>query len=272
MSLLMQVSDPHFGTERPSVVEALLRLVRRQAPELVVASGDITQRATRRQFEAARDFFAEMGGVPVLAIPGNHDIPLFNLAARVFAPYAQYQRVFGHDLEPVFASARWLVVCVNTTRAYRHKDGEVSAAQVERVAERLRTAAPEQVRVVVVHQPVAVAQAKDRPNLLHGRALAVRRWAAAGADLVMGGHIHAPYVLPLHEVPGGLARRLWAVQAGTAVSARLRGEADNSVNLVRHMDRGRPRRCVVERWDYVAPEREFRLFGARVLVCSSGQG
>lgn len=268
MSLLMQVSDPHFGTERPKVAEALLRLAKAQAPELVVASGDITQRATRRQFEAARGFFAGLGGVPVLAIPGNHDIPLFNLVARIFAPYAHYRRAFGHDLEPVFASGRWLVVGVNTTRAYRHKDGEVSAAQVEQVAARLRTAAPGQVRVVVVHQPVAVPGAGDRPNLLHGRALAVRRWAAAGADMVMGGHIHVPYVLPLHEAPGGLARRLWAVQAGTAVSARLRGEADNSVNLVRHMGMGPPRRCVVERWDYVAPEQAFRLFGARVLVCS----
>lgn len=269
MGALLQISDPHFGTERPGVVEALSRLVDRQAPEVVVLSGDITQRATERQFQAARTFLARWEGVPTLAIPGNHDIPLFNLAARIFAPYARYRRTFGGELEPVFASPRWLVVCVNTTRAYRHKDGEVSPAQVERVAGWLRKAAPEQLRVVVVHHPVAVMDASDRRNLLHGREAALRGWAAAGADLIMGGHIHVPYVLSLPVPTGGSERSWWAVQAGTAVSTRVRREAGNSVNLVRYGGTGPPRRCVVERWDYSAHADGFRCCRADSLLCGA---
>ncbi len=263
MTLLMQISDTHFGTERPAVVEALVRLVHRQAPEVIVVSGDITQRAKRKQFDAASAFFKRLGNVPILIIPGNHDIPLFNLAARLLAPFGNYSRVFGDDLEPVFSSPRWLIVCVNTTRAYRHKDGEVSSAQVQRVAGLLQTAAPEQLRIVVVHQPVAVVTKADRTNLLHGRDAAVRSWAAVGADIVMGGHIHVPYVLPLHQCYAHLSGRLWTVQAGTAVSMRVRRESPNSVNLIRYCG---PRQCIVERWDCKAQELGFQCYSAVTLA------
>ena len=154
----------------------------------------------------------------MLAVPGNHDIPLFDLWTRLRRPYARYTAAFGADLEPVHRSPDLLVVCVNTTRAWRHKHGEISGLQVDRVARLLEGAETAQLRVVVVHQPVAVTRAEDVPNRLRGHAAALERWAAAGADLVMGGHIHLPYVLALH----GLARPLWAVQAGTAVSSRVR--------------------------------------------------
>lgn len=258
MSTLVQISDPHFGTERPHVVEALVDLVQRIAPTLVVLSGDITQRATPAQFAAARAFADRLQPAPVLAIAGNHDVPLFNLFARLFTPYARLQRAFGPELEPVHASADWLVIGVKTTRRWRHKNGQVSAAQVDRVAQRLTRATPAQIRVVVVHQPVAVAQRRDAPDLLRGHEAAVRAWSDAGADLVLGGHIHLPYVLPLHEQRAGLARRLWCVQAGTALSTRVRAPAGNSVNVLRHaIDTTGRRQGVVERWDYVAAQRRF---------------
>jgi 3',5'-cyclic AMP phosphodiesterase CpdA len=258
MSLVLQISDPHFGTEQPPVVEALVRLVRDQAPTLVVLSGDITQRARRRQFRAARAFVDRLGAPATLAIPGNHDIPLFNLAARLFTPYANHCREFGADLEPVFESEQLLVIALNTTRIYRHKDGEVSARQIARVARRLERATPYQLRIIVTHQPVAVTRPQEETNLLHGRAAAVRSWAQAGADLILGGHIHLPYVLALHERFAGLRREVWAVQAGTAVSWRVRSDAGNSVNLFRYAGVQRHRRCVaVERWDYSEPQQCF---------------
>lgn len=100
MTLLLQISDTHFGTERPQVVAALLRLVDVLPPDLVVLSGDITQRARKRQFAAARAFIDTFGATPTLVVPGNHDIPLFDPLARLFYPYANHQRAFGADLEP----------------------------------------------------------------------------------------------------------------------------------------------------------------------------
>ena len=264
MSVLLQISDTHFGTEQPQVVEALVALAAQQRPDLVVLSGDITQRARPTQFRAAKAFVERLGA-PVLAIPGNHDIALFDLWARLTRPYARYATVFGTELEPVYASQDWLVVGVNTTRAWRHKNGEVSAAQIDRVAKLLSAASPTQLRVVVVHQPLAVTEVRDRVNLLRGHGDAVRAWAAAGADLLLGGHIHLPYTLALH----GWARRLWVVQAGTAVSSRTRPGVPNSVNILRwgevldeqdQLSQGRqvPRcSCRIEQWDFARDAQAF---------------
>ena len=254
MSVLLQISDSHFGTEQLPVVEALVKLSLQQRPDLLVLSGDITQRARTSQFSAARAFVDRLGA-PALAIPGNHDIPLFNLGARFRRPYSQYRKAFGEDLEPVHSTRELLVVCINTTRWYRHTNGEVSLAQVDRAARRLASADPEQLRVLVVHQPVAVLRPEDVHDRLRGHAAALQRWAVAGGDLVMGGHIHLPYVMAL----AGLARPMWAVQAGTAVSSRTRHNFPNSVNLVRWGCDAPEGRCVIERWDYAATDQAFVL-------------
>ncbi len=254
MSVLLQISDPHFGTERPRVVEALVALAQRERPDLVVLSGDITQRARADQFAAARAF-ADRLGAPFVAIPGNHDVPLLDLPARVLRPYARQRAAFGVELEPVHTSAGLFVICVNTTRPWRHKNGEVSAAQVERVAALLGEATAAQLRVVVVHQPAAVAREQDAHDLLRGRAHALQRWAQAGADVVMGGHIHLPYVIEQR----GLARPLWVVQAGTAVSSRVRAGVPNSVNLLRWSGASNVRAALVEQWDCSADSDAFTL-------------
>ena len=257
MSVVLQVSDPHFGTERAPVVEALVAFARAQRPDLVVLSGDITQRARPAQFRAARAFTDRLGA-PVLAIPGNHDIPLFDLPARLLRPHARQRAAFATELEPVFASGTLLVVGVNTTSRWRHQDGSVDVRQVERVAHRLAAATPGQLRIVVVHQPAAVQRAQDVPDLLRGHARALARWAEAGADVVMGGHIHLPYVMRIDSPP----RPLWVVQAGTAVSARTRAGVPNSVNLLRWDGAD----AVVEQWDCPAggPAFERRVVTAIV--------
>jgi len=265
MSVLLQISDTHFGTEQPPVLEALVALAAQQKPDLVVLSGDITQRARPCQFRAARAFIDRLEA-PFLAVPGNHDIPLFDLWSRLTRPYARYAKAFGTNLEPVHASPDLLVIGVNTTRAWRHKNGEVSSAQIDRVAQLLSSATPQQLRLVVVHQPAAVTQPEERINLLRGHNAALRAWSAAGADLVLGGHIHLPYTLAVQ----GLPRRLSVLQAGTAVSSRTRRDTPNSVNIVRWGDcsaspddreqsatkkmEGR-----IERWDFVSQDQEFFL-------------
>jgi len=255
MRTLLQISDPHFGTEQLFVQRALVSLCRSIAPDVVVVSGDITQRARRTQFSLARAFISQLGAAHVLTLPGNHDIPLFNLLARCLYPYANYSREFGSDLEPSYEDDTALIICVNTTRPSRHKDGEVSKQQIAAVAERLRGAAKNQLRIVVTHQPVHVIDRHDIRNLLHGREAAVRAWIEAGVDIIMGGHIHLPHVRPLADRFDNLPRSAWSVQAGTAVSYRVRDNVPNSVNVVRASVPG----CVVERWDYNAAISAFAL-------------
>ncbi len=265
MTVLLHASDPHFGTERSAAVEALVQLAHEQRPDVLLMSGDITQRATHRQFDDARAFVTRLHVPAIVAIPGNHDIPLFNLAARLISPYARYMHAFGRELEPEFENDEVLVIALNTTRRYRHVDGALSAQQVERVVRRLERARPAQWRMVLMHHPVAVTREQDRHNLLHGHEAAVQRWAAAGADLIAGGHIHLPFVLPLREPWPHLPRAMWAVQAGTAVSTRVRADAGNSVNIIRlgvaapALDTAADalRHCVIERWDHSAQNQRF---------------
>lgn len=270
MSVLLQISDPHFGTEQAPVVEALALLARQEAADVLVLSGDITQRAQPRQFTAARAFVDRLAIPQQLVLPGNHDIPLFDLLARLFRPYANYQRAFGNDLEPLLDLPDLLAIGVNTTRAHRHTDGEISAAQVHRVCERLRTARPGQLRLVVTHQPVHVTRRQDEHDRVHGSAAAVRAWSDAGADLVMGGHIHLPYVRLLRDRFPDLPRRLWCVQAGTSVSSRIRREAPNSVCLLRYGDSTLKGQCAVERWDYHAAAAAFMRVETQMLALDRG--
>lgn len=268
MSVLLHISDTHFGTERTEVVDALIDCAARLRPDLVVLSGDITQRARRNQFAAATDFVARLGPAPVLPIPGNHDIPLYNLYARWRHPYANYRRAFGENLAPVWQGRGMHVVAVNTTRPGRHTDGEVSPQQCREVSGLVRQAGPGDLRIVVTHQPMHVLRPEDENNLLHGSEPAARDWAAEGVDLLLGGHIHLPYVGRLSDRFAGLPREVWVVQAGTAVSRRVRDGVPNSVNVIRH-DRDAAI-CRVERLDYGGPAVGFERVSHQNLVLHQG--
>lgn len=261
---LLHLSDTHFGAERTEVMAALLALDRRLCPDVAVLSGDVTQRARPREFAAARAWVKALSSANKLVLPGNHDLPLFNLWARWRAPYAGFEEAFGRHGSGgtvVVDTPRWLVIGVDTTRPHRHKDGEVAPSQIDAVVRHLDRARPQQLRVVVTHQPMAVITAADRPNLLHGHLQASRAWALAGADLLLGGHIHLPYAVPLALPSRAHARALaeapWVVQAGTAISRRVRGGGANSVNVIDWDPAAAADRCRLTQYDYRAEEAAF---------------
>lgn len=261
-ALLMHVSDTHFGVERPPVCAALHRLAQAQKPDVLLLSGDITQRARPDQFAAARTFLDSLGIPARVILPGNHDIALLNLPERLFAPYRRYRRAFGAAHDAVFDADGVRIVSVDSTRAYRHIDGELSADQIAMVSKALDGAPPDALRIVMLHHPVAVTRLDDQHNRVHGHAVALRRWRADGADLILGGHIHLPFV---RRLGGDGLRAAWTVQAGTAVSQRTRPEADNSINLIRCAT-GQSSRCgIVERWDYNTSIDRFELAALNAL-------
>lgn len=269
MTLLLHISDMHLGTEVPAVVAALQALARARRPQVLVASGDLTQRAKPAEFDAALRLCDSLDVPQRLVLPGNHDIPLFDLAARLAHPYRDYSRCFGDLLEPELDLPGLLVVGVNTTRASRHKNGVVSPSQVARVAQRLRQAGAGQLRLVVTHQPADVIREEDDADRLRGAEPALQAWSGAGADLVLGGHIHLPYVKDLRERAQPTARRMWCVQAGTAVSDRLRHDTCNSVNFIEALPpRDGERSCRFERWDYSGARGAFEQVEARELALS----
>lgn len=177
---------------------ALASLVERVAPELVVASGDLTHRGRRAQHERAHALLRSLGP-PVLAVPGNHDIP-YTLPARFTSPWREFERLWG-TTEPTHASARLHVVGLNSVRPFRQQGGALSRTQLARVAERLRDAAAGAYRVVVLHHHLLGAPwraARKRPVSRRDRVL--RALVAAGADLVLSGHIHQAAAGERHEL------------------------------------------------------------------------
>jgi len=225
---IAHISDPHFGTEDPPVRDALRDELLREAPDLVVLTGDVTQRARQSQFRAARAFLDSLAPLPVFALPGNHDLPLFDLVTRFTEPYRYYRRHICATLAPFWLEDGVAVVGVNSTRALRHKHGQLSPALIEQVARRLdRLDAT--FKVVALHHPLAIVAASDRRNRARGADEAIAAWVEAGADLFLGGHIHLPYCVAV----GTIARRALVVQAGTSMSTRRRDGRPNSYNLLR---------------------------------------
>jgi 3',5'-cyclic AMP phosphodiesterase CpdA len=255
MSVLMHISDPHFGTEKPAVVEDLLKLAEAMQPERVLLTGDITQRARRGQFRAARAFCDRLP-CPVIAIPGNHDIPLFNLLARCLWPYAGYRQAFGDELEPTWESSNWHVIGVNSTHPGRHKDGELNTQAIDRICQRLSASSGDAMRIVALHHPLHAITEHDEANRARGYFAALHAFAEAGADMVLGGHIHLPYVRPMYPLIDTLSRQIWVVQAGTAVSSRIRNGRPNSVHVIRRLP-AVTRGCDVEQWDHSAERGAF---------------
>ena len=241
VSLLLHLSDTHFGAEDAHVLEDLVALVLKERPQAVVATGDITEHAKPAEFESAVRFFSRLAARHQLVVPGNHDLPLWDLPRRLVAPYAAFRQAFGDDLEPRLQTRDIWVAGICSTRRWRHHEGTLSDAQVLRSAEWLSTAPAGTLRVVALHHPVAAGQsahhsadAVANADVLHNAAFAVDAWCRAGVHLVLGGHTHRPGFLALHAV-AERSTPMWAVQAGTAVSRHLRGPQPQAVNLLRHV-------------------------------------
>jgi len=195
---ILHVSDLHTGTRVDSTVEdALAGLAGRLAPELIVVSGDLTNRGRREEHERARAFLCSLGP-PVLAVPGNHDLP-YTFPARFARPWAEFERVWG-TTEPTHASPTLHVVGLNSARPYRHQGGALRDGQLGHAATRLGEAAEGAYRVAVLHHHMLGAPwraARKRP--VSHRNHVLQALVTAGADLILAGHIHQAAVSERHE-------------------------------------------------------------------------
>jgi 3',5'-cyclic AMP phosphodiesterase CpdA len=195
---LLHLSDLHLGAnERPEIEPALRALIERVEPVALVASGDLTHRGTAAQHDRAAAFLRGFG-LPVVAVPGNHDIP-YTFPARFTRPWAEFDRVW-ETTQPVLQQDGLLVVGLNSVRPWRHQSGRIAPAQLERAAAVLRAAAPDDLRVVTLHHHLLGAPwraKRKRPVRRRNDVLAAL--VDAGADLILAGHIHQAAVSERHE-------------------------------------------------------------------------
>jgi 3',5'-cyclic AMP phosphodiesterase CpdA len=239
MARLVHLSDLHFGAHDEKVVAAVERSVSALEPDLVVVSGDFTQRARTEQFREACKFLDRLrdAGHEVLGVPGNHDVPLYDVLRRFLSPLTRYRRYIDETLCPFVELRGVAVLGINTARSLTFKDGRISKEQVEFIRETFSRSDPEAMRVLVTHHPLyAVPVGEEIERAVGRQQLALDAIEEAGVDLLLAGHAHHAST---HDASDLVTRSGGAlvVQAGTATSTRVReqGQSFNSIDI----DRGR---------------------------------
>ena len=272
MTRIAHLSDLHFGRHDPVLVEGLIARLLVLRPDLVAVSGDFTQRARRAEFTAARALLDRLteAGIAWLAVPGNHDVPLYDLTRRMFAPLGRYRRFIADEVCPRWAGAGAVVQGLNSARRMTGKNGRVSQEQSDLVAKSFVDVSPELLRVVVTHHPLVALPWGPGGEVLKPAERADEAMAgleAAGVHLLLAGHHHRIHA---GESPATQAdtRSLLVVQAGTATSTRTRDEP-NSFNLI---EAALPTVTVaVEAWDGTAfAEVQREQFWLREQAWQSG--
>jgi 3',5'-cyclic AMP phosphodiesterase CpdA len=253
MRTLVHLSDLHFGRVDEALLDPLRTLVHEIAPDVVVVSGDLTQRAKSEQFEAARAWLDTLPG-PQIIVPGNHDISLYNVFRRFVQPLKRYCRYITDDLTPSYVDEEIAVLGVNTARSLTFKDGRLNEEQVAQIHAQLDGLSQDITRIVVTHHPFDLPEAAKEEEVVGRSEMAMRAFAECGVDVLMAGHLHASHAGSTAERYQLADYAALVVQAGTATSTRGRGEV-NSFNVLRV----EPARVEVDRYGWDVLGKRFEL-------------
>ena len=237
MAEILHISDLHFGPPfLRDRAEAVLDLARQEPPDVVVVSGDLTQRARREQFEQAAAFL-ERFRVPVVVTPGNHDVPLYRVWERFLAPYRHYRDCVRDDLNTVTRGSGMTIVALNSSRSFTFSNGRLEEEQLAFAAEAFASSPEEDLRVVVTHHHLAPPPDFARDRVMPKARRALRSFREQGVDLILAGHMHRAYIGDSLDFFPGEEREegIIVVQCGTTTSARGRGRErfNNSLNYLR---------------------------------------
>ena len=235
MPRLIHLSDLHFGAHDPKLVDAVEQRIHDAKPDLVVISGDFTQRARTEQFEQACQFLERLkaAGHEVLGVPGNHDVPLYDVLRRFLSPLTRYRRFIDESLCPFHELPGAAVLGINTARSLTFKDGRINQDQVTYIRDTFSRTRADTARILVTHHPLFALPVGDGPELgkaIGRQELALDAVAEAGVDLLLAGHNHRASTHHAKDLVTEAGPAL-VIQAGTATSTRLRDE-EQSFNLL----------------------------------------
>jgi 3',5'-cyclic AMP phosphodiesterase CpdA len=233
MTRIVHLSDLHFGAHDQRLVEAVDGSIDDLRPDLVVISGDFTQRAKTEQFREACKFLEGLRdrGHEVLGVPGNHDVPLYDVLRRFLSPLARYRRFIDETLCPFIELPGVAVLGINTARSLTFKDGRINRDQVDFIRETFARTSSDKMRIIVTHHPLFALEVGGEVERAIGRQeLALDAVEESGVDMVLAGHAHHAS----SQDAGDLVTRaggVLVVQAGTATSTRVR-EQEQSFNTI----------------------------------------
>lgn len=233
---IAHLSDIHFGAHDPEIVAGTEAWLRELQPNLIIISGDLTQRAKKRQFRQASAYLERLraAGFPVLVVPGNHDVPLYDVVRRFTAPLDRYKRYISSDLCPWYENDEVAVLGLNTARSFTIKDGRINQKQIDLLRERFAGVSSAKTRILVTHHPLFIMPIGEQGSLSEavGRHHeAIKAVADAGVHVALAGHFHRTYAEDALKMVDNTESVL-IMQAGTATSTRLRNDELQSFNWI----------------------------------------
>lgn len=242
MARIAHLSDVHFGANDPKIVAATEAWLQQHQPDLVIISGDLTQRARVEQFRQASAWLNRLraAGMRLLVIPGNHDVPLYDVVRRFAAPLDRYKRYISNDLCPWYEDREVAILGLNTARSLTFKDGRINRDQMRMLRERFADVAPQKTRILVTHHPLfemPIGEGGELSEAVGRHDDAVKAACEAGIHIALAGHFHRTYAEAAQKMVANAGGAL-VIQAGTATSTRLRNEEPQSFNWlhVHHND------------------------------------
>ena len=236
---ILHISDLHFGPFFvPRVGDALLAFAYSVQPDIIIASGDFTQRAKPNEFADAAEYLATLPDVPKVVVPGNHDVPLYRVFERLFDPHRHYTAHIRKELNWTLRTDRAVIVALDSTAPRRALvNGRISRWQLEYAARELESAPPGAARIVVAHHHFAPAPDYEGGQVMPKAKRAIDLFTDLRVDLVIGGHLHRAYVGNSLDVYPGLDREhgITIIQSGTSTSrrGRAREREKNTANVIR---------------------------------------
>lgn len=252
MTRIAHLSDVHFGANDEKIVAATEAWLQKRQPDLVIISGDFTQRARVEQFKAASAWLNRLraAGLKVLAIPGNHDVPLYDIARRFVAPLRRYKRYIDNNLCPWFEDDHVAVLGLNTARSLTIKDGRINHEQIALMHQRFSGVAEAKTRILVTHHPLfamPIGKGTELTEAVGRHDDAVKAACEAGVHIALAGHFHRTYAESASRMVEKAGTAL-VIQAGTATSIRLRNNEPQSFNWL-HIERREQVSLQVIAWD-----------------------
>lgn len=252
MARIAHLSDIHFGAHNPKIVTATEAWLQERQPDLIIISGDFTQRARVDQFRQASAYLNRLraAGFQTLVVPGNHDIPLYDVFRRFAAPLDRYKQYIDNNLAPWFENDAVAVLGINTARSLTIKDGRINHDQIAMIHDRFATVAPSKTRILVTHHPLyamPIGEGGELSEAVGRHRDAVKAVCEAGVHLALAGHFHRTYAESARKMVENAGSSL-VMQAGTATSTRLRNSELQSFNWI-HAHRNDEVELQVIAWD-----------------------